>query len=162
MQDTKDNKPSAAGAETARTIYQTWLDQVDKLLWERDFDGVAAAMRYPHTMATADTEIEVATPEDLFSLAMAFRERLDQMSAHAYCRICVEARSIKGAVPRLLGQHVTYILRGGQFVVEPFVNDMVLIEKDGAWFGGGILAGVENATCTMLSPEMLRGSAAAE
>ena len=121
----------------AAAIYQAWLDRVAAALWNGDHARVAASMAYPHVMATEDGAVHFETPEKLAEASAEFRTTLTRMGAQAYHRICTDAAF--SATDRIDGRHMTYILRGGTYVVPPFANKMTLVQQDGgAWLGAGI------------------------
>lgn len=139
----------------AKGLYQTWLDKVAEATWSSDFATVGAAMTYPHVMQTADGEVFFDTAQKLIEAAADFRRYLTSIGAQAYMRLCTEASFAKDAA-RIDGRHMTYIMRGGSYLVPPFSNDMTLILAEGRWLGAGIRAGCTNHHCTILSPVQLR------
>jgi len=140
---------------SAAAIYQSWLDELASAVWDRRYEFVADAMIYPSKMITEDAELEFTEPEPMIEAARAFRENLSQMRADAYHRICVRAWFIGDAATRINGEHVTYIMSGGRYVVEPFANEMTLVWDNARWLGGGIRSLVRNSRLMILSPEQL-------
>ena len=141
--------------QTAATIYQDWLDRIAVALWASDFETVAAAMHYPHMMQTEDGEVWFHDPEQTIQGARDFRRYLASMGAQAYMRLCTQAHFThenKG----ILGNHTTYVIRGGTYVIAPFTNEMTLTCRDGKWLGAGTRAACTNHECTILSPAQLR------
>lgn len=134
-------------------IYQAWLDRIDRCFWQGRDEEVAAAMHYPHSMATQDAVVHFDRPEKMIEAARHFREALRSAGAQNYARLCVEAAF---ATPdRIEGRHQTFILSGGRYVVEPFMNSMTLVRRDGAWFGAGVTYDVRNTELPVLSARQL-------
>lgn len=140
----------------ALTIYQEHLDRVTQALWTGDDDAMANLLSLPNCMRTEDGEILLETPEAIIKAARDFRRFLDRSGAREYHRIAREARFHPTDANRIDGTHDTYILRGGQYVMEPYLNHQVLVREAGVWRGSEIRAEVRNAHCTILSPDQLR------
>lgn len=146
-----DAAPTAADG-----IYQRWLDKVSQRLWDHDFNGVAAAMAYPHWMASSDARMLFDVPAKLAQAARDFRAQLCQIGAQAYHRICEAAHFVGEGQDRIEGRHTTYVIRGGQFALDPFSNQMTLIRQGSVWLGAGISAAVRLADCPIISPRQLQ------
>lgn len=141
--------------QSAPAIYQSWLDTLANAVWDRDYQTVAAAMSYPGKMITEDAELEFETPAQMVEATRAFRDNLSQLRADAYHRICVTAWFVGPDSARIDGTHVTYIMSGGRYVIDPFMNKMTLVWRNARWLGGGLRSGVRNSSCLLLSPEQL-------
>ncbi|MEM9320197.1 MAG: hypothetical protein AAGA70_14520 [Pseudomonadota bacterium] len=142
-------------SEQAREIYQSWLDLLAQAVWCRDFDRVASHMTYPNTMETVDGSSTIETPDEMLAAVSDFRKFLERVGAQAYLRVCTSAQFVS-ADTQITGQHTTYILRGGTYLLPPFSNEMTLTRGAQHWLGTYIRADVNNHTCTILSPAQLR------
>ncbi len=141
----------------AREIYQLNLDIVSRAVWTKDCATVLQHLKLPNQMYTADAGMLVRTAEELCAVVEDFRAYLQRMGALDYHRICTEAEVDPDNPDRITGKHRTYILRGGRYVIEPYVNDMVMERVDGHWMATELRAHVENKTCTVVSPRFMRG-----
>ncbi|WP_430448140.1 hypothetical protein [Rhodophyticola sp.] len=94
---------------------------------------VAAAMHDPQTIRSADLQPWLHGPGRMAEAATHSRDDL-----------------------RRHGRHVACILRGGQYVIEPYSNEMVLELQDGIWRSTKLRAHVDNVTCTVISLGQLR------
>ncbi|MCU4654974.1 hypothetical protein N8I71_19210 [Roseibacterium sp. SDUM158016] len=143
--------------QTAGEIYQGFLDAVSHKMMARDYAAVAAGMCYPQTIETEDGLVSFDGPGMMEEAAASFGAFLGRMGATEYHRICDRA-DFAGGGTEIEGEHVTYILRGGTFVVPPYRNRMFLRFEDGAWRGAGIASAVRNRNCSILSQEQLRAA----
>ncbi|KIT18144.1 hypothetical protein [Jannaschia aquimarina] len=127
--------------DDAREIFQEHLDRVSQAVWDRDYDAVAAAISYPHRIGMPEGPGYIAPDaEAMKGHAKAFRESLSSMGATAYHRICRDAAFM--ANDRIEGRHVTYILSGGTYLVDPYPASMTLILKNGVWLSSEVAIGV--------------------
>lgn len=122
----------------ARDIYQTHLDLVSQALWDRDFEVITDLKVFPHVMRYPDCERAYATPEDLVATIETFRNRLEGLGATGYHRVCEQAAYDPQDRDRITGAHWTYILRGGNYLSEPYRCEMVLARHDGIWMTSDI------------------------
>lgn len=129
--------------QSAREIYQDHLDRVSRAVWTSDFDAVAKEMAYPHQISSFDTDVEIATPAQLVENMRHFRETMISLGAKEYHRICQSAHFSEDRT-QIQGQHATYILRSGTYATEPYLNEMILVLRNGIWLGAGILSKVES------------------
>ena len=138
----------------ARDIYQEHLETVSRAIWTRDYARIAEMMHYPHQISTPRRSAIVETPEQLMLDAQAFRENLAGLAATAYHRVC-RAAAFDGP-DRIVGRHITYVLRGGTYVTDPYMSDMRLVRRDGAWLGAGIVISEHNLSMSYFHPDTLR------
>lgn len=143
----------------ALAIYQDHLDDVSRALWSGDDDKLLNLLSLPNRMITSDAELLLDSAEAVIKAARDFRAFLRKSGAQEYHRIAREARFHPEYENRIDGSHDTYILRGGQYVLEPYLNRQVLVCEDGIWRGIEIRAEVRNSDCTILSLEQLRNHA---
>jgi hypothetical protein len=142
---------------TAMDIYQAFLDESSRQIMAREYDLVAASMVYPQTVETSDCNLTFDTPAQMVEAAASFRTFLSTLGATDYHRIC-DMADISEDGTEISGEHTTYIIRGGQFAVEPYRNRMWLRLDGGVWRGAGIAAAVQNRKCMILSPAQLRAA----
>lgn len=142
-----------------KDIYQDWLDRIANAVWSGDHDLVAANMVYPSPMATRDSVVEYTSERQLAEASAEFRDYLQRIGADGYHRICQTA-DMSADSAEIHGTHMTYILRAGTYVVDPFANKMTLRYVDGAWRGAGLSSDVDNRHCTILSPQQVMAQAA--
>lgn len=140
----------------ALAIYQDHLDRVSRAVWSLDTDTLLETLALPNRMLTQDAEVLLDTPEALIEAIRDFKDFLLRAGANEYHRIARLAHFHPQHDNRIDGSHDTYILRGGQFVLEPYRCDQVLVRENGGWRGIEIRAEVHNSTCTVLSPTHLR------
>lgn len=142
--------------ECALAIYQDHLDRLTRAVWEGDDNTLVNLLALPNRMITADAEILLQGADDVIKAARDFRRFLHRSGAQEYHRIARKAEWHPIHENRIDGSHDTYILRGGTYVLEPYLNHQVLVREGGIWRGIEIRAEVQNSTCTILSPEQLR------
>lgn len=143
----------------ALAIYQDHLDAVSRALWSGDEDRLVDLLSLPNRMITSDAELLLDSADAVIKAARDFRAFLRKSGAQDYHRIAREARFHPEYENRIDGSHETYILRGGQYVLEPYLNRQVLVREDGVWRGIEIRAEVRNSDCPILSPDQLRDRA---
>jgi len=140
----------------AREIYQEHLDRVSRALWDLDFDVLMDSLAVPNSMYTADTGLVYETKADLKAALVEYRAFLTRAGAQDYHRIVRWARFHPHHDGRIDGEHDTYVLRGGQYALDPFRSAQVLVLQNDVWRGIECRSQVRNATCTVLSPAVLR------
>lgn len=139
-----------------KSIYQAHLDRTSQALWARDDAVISETMGVPNEMYTEDTLVVMTKMEDVLKASADFRNHLDAQGATAYHRICQEAWFTDKRKNMIVGTHLTYILRGGTLLLDPYKSEQSLLLKDGVWKGIRICSGVRNQDCTINSLEMLR------
>lgn len=117
----------------ARDIYQAHLDVVSQALWERDFELITDLKTFPHVMRYPDEKRVYNTAEELVVAMEALRDKLEGLGATGYHRVCDQASFDPLDTGRITGSHWTYILRGGNYLSEPYHCKMVLRQRDGVW-----------------------------
>lgn len=122
----------------ARDIYQAHLDVVSRALWDRDFKRITDLKSFPHVMRHPDAQHAFETPDDLTSAMAVFRDRLEGLGATGYHRVCEQACFDPEDGDRLTGSHWTYILRGGNYLSDPYRCEMVLTRPHGIWLTSDI------------------------
>lgn len=122
----------------ASDIYQDHLDRITASFWDRDFETLVLEMVYPHKMASSGGLEEVASPTALKSAAIAYRDRLDEMGATAFLRICTAAAFAEGREDRIDGVHRVYILAGGRQVMPVYSSELILLHRQDRWMGAGV------------------------
>lgn len=125
--------------QTARDIYQDHLDEVSRALWDRDFFAITELKHFPHVIRYPDTEARFDTPADLCATMEAFRSKLDGLGATGYHRVCERASFDPLDRNRITGAHWTYIMRGGNYLSEPYSCEMVLVHKEPLWIVADII-----------------------
>lgn len=123
----------------ARRIYQAHLDAVSRALWDRDFRAITDLKHFPHVIRYPGTERRFEKPEDLRANMQAFRTQLDGLGATAYHRVCERASFDPRNRDRINGAHWTYIMRGGNYLSDPYCCEMVLVRDVGVWIVADII-----------------------
>ncbi|MEL6585662.1 MAG: hypothetical protein AAFY65_16290 [Pseudomonadota bacterium] len=140
---------------SAKDIYQAFLDETSRLVWNAEFDTLTRTMTYPHVIATKERDVTVEDGPALTVLATAFRANIGTLGATAYHRICRSASFRVGDANWIDGTHETYVLRGATTILEPFTGVMSLRHDGTRWLGAGIRSDVRNADICMNAPEIL-------
>ena len=136
---------------SAREIYQDYLDHVSRAVWQCHFNVVAEAMFYPHLMLTLDETRLIEGPEQLITELTGFRRCLSELGAREYHRICRRADYSASDATEIEGAHETFVLRGAQPVVGPYLNDMTLVLREGRWLARSNRSMIRNADAMILS-----------
>lgn len=144
----------------ARDIYQRHLDEVSVALWNRDYDAMVHMLAYPHSIRLPDLHRYIKTPEDQLPDARAFRESMQSLGATSYHRVCRKAAFDPEAPGFLDGEHITYVMRGGSYVVEPLLASMRLRKTEtGVWKSQSIEVSVRNKVLSYYHPDNYRRGA---
>ncbi|UWQ16502.1 hypothetical protein [Jannaschia sp. M317] len=141
-------------SQSARDIYQRHLDTVSEAMWSEDHDRVAQMMHYPHTMIYSDRQQIVRAPEELAETSRLAKQRLLDMGASAYHRVCLSAEFDVASPSRIIGRHMTFVLNGGTYLVPPYQGRMTLEIQDHLWRGIGILTEVDPTKINLLHPDL--------
>ena len=123
----------------ARGIYQDHLDEVSRALWDRDYDTITRLKHFPHVIRYPETQARFDTPDELRTMMESFRSHLDGLGATGYHRVCERASFDPLDRSRINGAHWTYILRGGNYLTEPYSCEMVLVLEEPTWFVADIV-----------------------
>ncbi|CTQ50429.1 hypothetical protein [Jannaschia donghaensis] len=119
--------------QDARDIYQAHLDLVSRALWDRDYETIIAVNRFPHIIRFSDGNRQYDGPDDFAVMAARFRDHLDGLGATGYHRVCEHASFDPLDRHRITGGHWTYILRGGNYLTDPYNCEMVLVHEGAEW-----------------------------
>ena len=139
--------------QAAQDIYEDHLDVVSKLQWQRAFDGVCARMHCPLRIETADTVAIIQTAQEMREPLEAFHASVVRLCAQAYHRVCLPAEFEPTHPQHIAGRHRTYIMKGGQYAVDPYEAQMDLVVSGDRWCRLCIRSNHRNVACTVISPE---------
>lgn len=118
-------------AEDAHALYQTHLDVVSDAVWRRSHSTLARHVDGVLDIETLD-KMHLRTPRaQAIGNLIAFRRAMEGIGATAYHRLCLDAAF--AGEDRIEGRHRTYVLRGGNYAIDPYECDMVLRLRDGVW-----------------------------
>ncbi|WP_179379532.1 hypothetical protein [Jannaschia marina] len=108
---------------------------MSRAMWDRDHDTVARLHEIPHVILHPDGPKTFETFEALSEAARQFRDHLDGLGATGFHRVCEQASFDPLNADRITGVHWSYILRGGNYLTEPYSCQMELLrDGDGRWF----------------------------
>ncbi len=138
----------------AKDLYQRHLDAVTRAFWQKDWDGLVRHLGVPALIRTLDAEVFVRDEGAMRRSLLDQRTNLDRLGAQDYQRLCVNARFQPGNADMIHGEHETFILRGGSFVLEPYRSEMTLHCEDGIWRAYGFTARMRNVDYTVVSPTL--------
>lgn len=141
--------------ECPKKIYQTHLDVCSAAYFSEDYAALLQHLALPGYMSSSDQERWVETPEELEECLRTARERLRSMGAQEYIRVCREATFEGTSADRIVGEHDTFILRGGQSVIPPYRSVMTLDCESGHWTARGITSDVSNLDYTLFSTRLM-------
>ncbi len=117
----------------ARDIYQAHLDEMSRAIWDGDMATMTRLHVFPNVICFPDGDREMHTGPDLHRMVLRFREHLEGLGATGYHRVCEAASFDPADTGRIEGEHRSYIMRGGNYVTEPYSCHMVLRRSDAGW-----------------------------
>lgn len=118
-------------AEDAHVIYQEHLDIVSDAVWRRSHATLAHHIDEVLDIETVDRPHLATTRAQAIGNLVAFRRAMEGVGATAYHRVCHAAEFV--GEDRIEGCHRTYVMRGGNYVIDPYDCDMILRRRDGLW-----------------------------
>ena len=118
-------------ADDAREIYQRHLDAMSAAVWARDGAAIGALLDESVDVVTGDRSCRSIGRDATVATLVAFRDAMRGIGATSYHRIC--NRAARTAPDVIEGAHVTYVLRGGNYAIEPYTCEQTLRLQDGAW-----------------------------
>ena len=139
--------------QDAQAIYQDHLDMVSRLQWQRVFDSVCAYMHCPLRIETADTVAIIRTAQEMRESLKAFHASMVRLCAQAYHRVCLSAEFEPTHPQHIAGRHRTYIMKGGQYAVDPYEAQMDLVVPGDKWCSLSTRSHHRNVACPVISPE---------
>lgn len=98
--------------------YQANLDAVSDALWRNDRDAIGACLGDRVRIEMRGSEPLEHARSTVVALLLSFREAMVGLGATGYHRVADRA-SIDDR-GRLVGEHRTYVLRGGNYVIDPY------------------------------------------
>lgn len=146
-------------SDEAKTIFQNFLDRSGKLMMSGAYAELSTMMSYPLHVETTDGSLTNPSPDDFITSAKAFSGYMDRMGAKDLLRIAKHAQFADGRDDLIDGVHETFILKGGNYVVEPYRNALRLRLVEGEWRGSVFRSSVSNVTVPLLNPVQLRDRA---
>lgn len=146
---------------TAQQIYQANLDAGSAALMAGDTRAAIDHIAIPNMMATLDCEIVIASPEEFDIVLQDFRQKLLDMGADRYRRICTEADFVPGMADMIAGRHRTEITLKDGRAIPAYENRMVLLRIDGQWKGIWLQTLLSNHEIEILSPDIAEAQAKA-
>lgn len=149
-------------SEVATRIYQANLDAVSAALVAGDLGRVLEHIAIPNMMSTRDSQIVMASAEEVDMVMQDFRGQLIGRGMVAMRRTCLEARFVAGRPDMIAGRHSSAVLdAAGQPCMPPYLNHSVLMRIEGRWKGVWLEAILDNTELQILSPDIAAAQAAA-
>jgi hypothetical protein len=139
---------------TAIEIYQHNLDEVARAIWDRDFEAALKHFAFPKHMATPDSDVTIRDAEAMIETLAQLRDSMARLGATAFLRICRDAVFDPSDETRIIGHHVSYVLRGGTNVLPPYTTRMLMTRHPEGWKSVDIVSEVSNRHMTFISPEI--------
>ncbi|MEM9755058.1 MAG: hypothetical protein AAF914_03645 [Pseudomonadota bacterium] len=134
--------------EDPRTLYQANLDAVSRAIWDEDWDRMLRYLAIPNTMAFRNGRHVFETPEDMVAAAQRQRESFRRHAADDWHRLCRAARY--DGPDKITGHHVSFVLRGATYRLEPFTSRMTLQRIDGRWLSAGCDVDIDDTDLRIL------------
>jgi hypothetical protein len=106
------------GDPKAIEIYQGLLDDISASYDSGDFAAYSTYINVPHSAKTVEKNYEIETGHDLRSIFDTMRAHSKALGITNYIRVCVSAE-FKSEI-EIFGTHITYVIRGGEKVQEPY------------------------------------------
>lgn len=138
-------------------IYQEVLDFTSKAFWAADFVGGCTRMAFPHYLIVNDAKTICETAQDLIVSAEAMHASLRLQGATDYFRIALHAEYMPDVPHRIVGRHVTHVLRNGTYIIDPYPSEMELLCENGVWKGAGIRTHLDNKVSSIIAPGRAQG-----
>ena len=142
---------------SAKNIYQYNLDQVSHAFWTRNVYLLLEHVALPIILSTEDRRIVAASTDEVSLLINEFRDYLDSIGAQCYVRRCTGAAFVPGNPDMIVGQHETLIMRGGQYAIKPYLNDMTVVRIDNRWQVTMLDSGAKSGEKDMISADLSDG-----
>ncbi len=140
--------------QTARDIYQYNLDCVSRALFEGDLATMLDHLALPHLMMTADTEVVIASPDELLIGITDYREYLAATGVTGYSRVCRQASFVPSRNDLIVGRHDSVLVRKGQREPVLYANRMTLMRIEGRWMSVQIEMDGCNADNPVIADDM--------
>ena len=140
--------------QTARAIYQHNLDCVSRALLEGDLATMLEHLALPHLMVTDDTQVVIASPDELLIGMNGYREYLAATGVTSYSRVVRQASFVPSRSDLIVGRHDSVILRDGQPDPVLYPNRMTLMRIEGRWMSVQIEMDGRNADNPVIAADM--------
>ena len=142
-----------------KDIYQAHLDKAGQAILDYDFSTVLDMVHYPSFIETDDVTLRIPDRESYLPSIKSLRDNLTKRGVTAYYRICREAVFAHDDPNRIEGIHEVYALSGATPVLDPYLTQMSLILRDGAWLGAGLRSATSNTHWQMIKhPKPIKAS----
>lgn len=116
---------------TAQRIYQDLLDKISASYFDADFAYFRQAIHTPHTFATDGKNHVVKDEKELRQSFDKFCRYLKGAGITNFIRTCQSAAFV--ATDKIVGEHVSHMIRKDTWTREPYEVRSVLHRIDGAW-----------------------------
>jgi hypothetical protein len=138
-----------------KDIYQEVLDFTSKAFWAGDFVLGCTRLSFPHYLIVNDARSYCEVEDDLIVSAFQMQKSLRNQGATDYFRICMEATYQPDKPHRIIGQHLTHVLRNGTYIIDPYPSKMELVCENGVWKGCGIRTYLDNKVSSIIRPDKI-------
>lgn len=139
---------------SAEDIYQQNLDAVSAALWNGDLPSMLMHIALPNYMGTKDADLVISSPDEMFIVMTEFRDQLQTLGADQYQRKCLKARFLSGRADMITGLHETRVLRRGEDVRPPYLNQVTMFRSQGRWLAFRVEAETRNSEICILSADL--------
>ena len=113
------------------TVYQNTLDRFIDAFWQRDEARLNSFLVQPFRFALKNIDKTYQDRQALVRLFVGWRNALETMQTDVFHCTCRSANFVHGSADHILGNHETYMIRGNNFLREPFLCSMRLTRETG-------------------------------
>ena len=145
----------------AQRIYQDTLDAVSVAIMSGDLLEMMQHTAIPYLMATRDSQIVMASPEELDMVMEDLRLQLLSHGVTRFTRTCLRAHFITGHDDMIAGCHMTDGRDAFGSLFKPYQSHAVLIQMEEGWKWMWVQADLNNSDLGILSPDIAAAQAKA-
>lgn len=113
------------------TVYQQTLDRFVDAFWNKDSDELARYITTPFCFGLSNSTRTFTTAQPVVDLFLAWRAALDALKTDMFHCTCRKAKVVPGRKQQMTGLHETYIISNNNFLMDPFLCSMDLVQIGG-------------------------------
>ncbi|KHQ50462.1 hypothetical protein [Mameliella alba] len=141
--------------QSAAEIYQANLDVGSRMFFAGDLDRIGSHIAVPCAVHTQDSSQRIERLEDLLVMLREQPDSLRRLGTTEYHRICIKAEFTDPTGQRIRGQHGTYLLRGGSYLMERSPCEQLIELQGDDWKALDLDRQMRNSDLTMVGPQLM-------
>lgn len=136
----------------ATAIAQAYLDEVAAIVMADDWEAYTDVISRPFLLVTHNQTLSFATPDDIRSVYLDFRQLLQTQKVTDFIRLVESARQIDTNL--ISARYVTHLMSGSHRLMAPVQSSISLRLEGNRWRAASITNAVSRSRWPLMMPKL--------